>query len=207
LRLSCRASRRARELHPLRVDPAEYLALDLEAHALLHDVPLRDVSAVDFPGGGAGRTVADAKRLLFASVGQRGLASRALFGLRRWLGRVFGWDRPVSEAAYSDARLPGDLRRRSLVAPGTRNGSFRLLYELPRESVVELRNATVHGFVCTALVPRPGGYRFYFAVYVAPVSRFTPLYMAAIEPFRRFIVYPAMLARLRAAWESAYPQG
>ncbi|HVN39851.1 MAG TPA: DUF2867 domain-containing protein [Myxococcota bacterium] len=205
MRLSCLASRRARETDFLRVDPAEYLALDLEAHALLRGVPLRDVSVVDLPGGGEGRKVADAKRLLFASE-RRGLASRALFGFRFWLGRVFGWDRPVSERLYSDARVPDALRRRSLVPTGTRDGLFRVLYELPREALGEVRNATVHGFVCSALVPRAGGHRFYFAVYVAPVSRFTPLYMAAIEPFRRFVIYPAMLARLRAAWQSAYPQ-
>jgi hypothetical protein len=42
---------------------------------------------------------------------------------------------------------------------------------------------------------------------VEAVSRFTPIYMAAIEPFRRFIVYPALEARLRAAWQAAYPKG
>ncbi len=50
------------------------------------------------------------------------------------------------------------------------------------------------------------GYRFYFAVYVANVSPLTPLYMAVIEPFRRFLVYPAMLGNLRAAWIAAYPE-
>jgi hypothetical protein len=190
----------------VRVSPTEFLALELEAHALLRDVPLRDVSAVDLPGGGPGRSLADAKRLLLAGLERPGLASRALFALRRLLGRAFGWDRPASEASYSDRRLGEDLRRRSLVPAGTREGLFRLLYELPHESLGEIRNATVHAFVCMALAPRATGYRLYFAVYVEAVSRLTPLYMAAIEPFRRFIVYPAMLARLRAAWRAAYLQ-
>ena len=43
----------------MRIDAAEFLALDLEVHALLADVPLRDVSAVDLPDGGEGRTIAD----------------------------------------------------------------------------------------------------------------------------------------------------
>jgi hypothetical protein len=30
------------------------------------------------------------------------------------------------------------------------------------------------------------------AIYVSPVSRFTPFYMTLIEPFRRFIVNPAV---------------
>ena len=47
-----------------------------------------------------------------------------------------------------------------------------------------------------------GGYRLYWAIYVENVSAFTPLYMAAIEPFRRFVVYPATLAAIRMAWTS-----
>ena len=188
----------------MRVSPAEFLALDLEVHALLRDVPLRDVSAVDLPGGGE-RTLADVKRLLLAgSQGPRGLDG-VLVRLRRWIGRRLGWDLPRPEP-LSVNRLSEDLRRRSLVAPGTREGPFRALYELPNESLEELRNATVHAFACMALAPRAGGYRFYLAVYVETVSRFTPIYMAAIEPFRRFIVYPSMLSRLRAAWQAAFPQ-
>jgi hypothetical protein len=54
-----------------------------------------------------------------------------------------------------------------------------------------------------ALRRRPGGYRLYWAIYVENVSAFTPLYMAVIEPFRRFVVYPAILASIRAGWTSA----
>ena len=35
----------------VRVPLAEFRALPLEAHALLEDVPFRDVSAIDLPGG------------------------------------------------------------------------------------------------------------------------------------------------------------
>ena len=189
----------------MRVSAAEYLALDLEAHALLRDVPLRDVSAVDLPNGGPGRTLADVKRLLLANREQRRSAAGALFALRRLLGRAFRWDAPSSGPWYAE-RLSDALRRRSLAPPGSSDGPFRLLYELERESLSEIRNATVHALVCMALVPRAGGYRFYFGVYVQAVSRWTPLYMAAIEPFRRFIVYPAMLSRLRSAWTAAYPR-
>jgi hypothetical protein len=187
----------------MRVSPAEFLALELEVHALLRDVPLRDVTAVDLPGGGERRTLGDVKRLLFAGLQRpRGLEG-ALFRLRRWIGRLLDWD-PPQPASISTHRLSEDLRRRSLVPPGTREGPFQLWYELPHESLGELRNATVHAFACMALVPRGENYRFYLAVYVEAVSRFTPIYMAAIEPFRRFIVYPALLARLRSAWKSRY---
>jgi hypothetical protein len=39
---------------------------------------------------------------------------------------------------------------------------------------------------------------------VKPSSWLTPVYMALIEPFRRFIVYPAMLGRVRRAWTARY---
>jgi hypothetical protein len=190
----------------VRVPAAEFLALDLEVHALLREVPLRDVSAVDLPGGGPGRTIADVKRLLFARHRKPRRLAGALFGLRRLIGRVLDWDRPIPEP--SEARRLGEAQhRRSLVPPGTSEGPFRLLYEFENESLGEIRNATVHAFACMALAPRAGGYRFYLAVYVEPVSWFTPVYMAAIEPFRRFIVYPSMLAQLRAAWGAAHPKG
>ena len=71
---------------------------------------------------------------------------------------------------------------------------------LPREAISEIRNATVHAFSVSALVERPGGYRFYWAIYVRPVGRITSWYMKAIDPFRRLIIYPAVLRQVRAAW-------
>jgi len=55
-----------------------------------------------------------------------------------------------------------------------------------------------------ALEPTAAGYRLYWGIYVQPVSRFTSIYMGLIEPLRRWIVYPAILRRLRAAWIAAY---
>jgi hypothetical protein len=48
------------------------------------------------------------------------------------------------------------------------------------------------------------GYRLYLAVYVLPVSWLTRPYLITIEPFQRFILYPAMLRRIRRAWLAAY---
>lgn len=192
----------------MRVAAGEFRALPLEAHALLVDVPLEDVSAVDLPGGGPGRTLADVRALLpVEGMMTANPVVRALFGLRWWLGRLFGWDRPEldrPEASFV-ARVGAGLRARSLVPAGTREGFFRLLYQLSDESLSETRNATVHAFLCAALRERPGGgYRLYWGVYVKPTSRLTCLYMAMIEPFRRFVVYPAMFRRLRGAWIARY---
>src|SRR6476659_6634723 len=47
----------------MRASAAEYRGLHLRAHELLRDVPLYDVSPVDLPGGGNGRTIADIRTL------------------------------------------------------------------------------------------------------------------------------------------------
>jgi Protein of unknown function (DUF2867) len=38
------------------------------------------------------------------------------------------------------------------------------------------------------------------AFYVRCVGRFTPVYMALIDPFRKLVVYPSLLRSVRATW-------
>ena len=68
----------------------------------------------------------------------------------------------------------------------------------------ELRNATVHAFVSLSIRPTPGGYLAYVGVFVRPVHRFTRLYMAMIAPFRRLVVYPAIIRKMQSAWAARY---
>ena len=193
----------------MRVQSAAFHGLALEAHALLTDIPLRDVTAIGLPGGGPGRTMADVRALLPTGLlGAGGPLARALFAVRRGLGRLFGWDRrePDDAAGSYLSRVSAEVRARSQVAPGTREGPVRLLYALEGESLAEIRNATAHAFLCAALREHAGEYRLYWAVYVKPTSWLTPVYMALIEPFRRFIVYPSLLAQIRRAWIERYAE-
>jgi Protein of unknown function (DUF2867) len=187
----------------MRVDPAEFRKLDLRCHAILRDVPLHDVWAIPLENGGPGRTMEEVRAVL---LGDRrppvNTAVRALFALRWWLGRVFRWDEARHDppgASYIDRLTEAD-RVQSQVPPGTRDGAFRVLYVLRHEALSEIRNATVHGFLALALTPREKGYVVYFAVYVKAVSRFTSVYMALIDPFRRFVVYPGLIRALQQAW-------
>jgi hypothetical protein len=70
----------------------------------------------------------------------------------------------------------------------------------PREAISEIRNATVHAFLVYALLERASGYRLYWGIHVRPVGRITAWYMALIDPFRRLVIYPALLRRIREAW-------
>jgi hypothetical protein len=187
----------------VRVDPAVFRKLDLRCHSLLCDVPLHDAWAIPLEDARGERTIDDVRTLVFDERRPPlNAAVRALFGLRWWLGQVFGWDdarHDPRSTSYLHRLTEGD-RLQSRVPPGTRDGRSRVLYVFDRESVSEIRNATVHGFLATALVPRNGGYVLYVGIYVKPVSRFTALYMTLIHPFRRFVVYPALGRYVQQAW-------
>ena len=186
----------------MRIDPITFQQLPLRCHSLLSDVPLHDAWAVELEGGGPGRTVSDARRLLGGEGQSSIIAVRALFALRWKLGKLFGWDDASLDSPETSylSRLTDEDRAKSQVPPGTHEGAFRTLYLYDHESLSEIRNATVHGFLGLALLPRTGGYTLYLAVYVKPVSRLTPFYMALIDPFRRLIVYPSMTRRAKQRW-------
>ena len=81
---------------------------------------------------------------------------------------------------------------------------LRVVYRFENEQGLELQNRTAHAAAASALAETAYGYRFYFAVYVAKASWITPIYMALIDPLRKWIVYPAILKTIRATWvESA----
>ena len=186
-----------------RVTAEEFERVDLRSHSLLADVPLHDAWAVDLPGGGRGRTMADLRKLLSTrKLTATNPAVRFLFSLRTRLGRAFGWDREPPRASEESFlhRLSAADREASLVAPGTLDGPFRVLFVSPRESISEIQNATVHAFSVFALVERASDYRLYWGIYVRPVGRMTAWYMRLIDPFRRVIVYPALLRYIRVAW-------
>jgi hypothetical protein len=39
---------------------------------------------------------------------------------------------------------------------------------------------------------------------VRSVGRLTPVYLALIDPFRKLIVYPSLLRRIRASWKQIF---
>ena len=190
----------------MRIDPGEFRARPLRVHALLHDVPLEDAWAIPLSGGGAGRTIQDLRAVMVGAREAAPAVVQALFRLRARIGALFGWDRqrPAWNAAsYADRLSPAD-RAQSLVAPGTPDGSFRLLYRFEDEQLSELRNATVHAFASLSIRRTPDGYLAHLGVFVRPVHRFTRLYMGAIAPFRRLVVYPAIIRKMQTAWAERY---
>jgi len=194
-----------------RASPRDYARLDLRAHQLLADVPLHDVWQLELPGGGDQRSIADVRCLMSLDrIGAANPAVRALLGLRALLGRIFHWDSPDSLPTPGSLanRLTEEDVRRSLAEPGSLDGQgpFRVLYVDRFEAINEIRNATVYACSVIALQPRPGGYRLFWAIHVSPVGRITPYYMALIDPFRRLVIYPAVLRYVLRAWREQYPE-
>ena len=185
----------------------EYRRLNLRAHSLLADVPLHDVWQVKLPGGGRSRSMKDV-RFVFETVRKSrslGLTVRMLFAFRWALGRLFRWDRPVELEAWTFRnRLTGEDRRRSLVEPGTLDGPFSVLYVHQMEAVSETRNATVQAYLVWALEPLPDGYQLFWGIHVLPVNAWTRPYLALIDPFRRWLVYPSLLRLIHEAWSREF---
>ena len=184
----------------------EFERLPLRVHAFLAGVPLHDAWAVDLPRTRGGITLAEFLRRTGNLFQRPSAAVKALLSVRFFVGGVFGWDRvaPDSVAQSFARRLTNEDRARSLVPPGTPDGLFRIVYRFENEQLDEVVNRTVHAGALSALVEADVGYRFYFAVYVREVSPFTPLYMAAIDPFRKLIVYPELLRGVTAQWSAAF---
>jgi len=191
----------------VHADLSEYRQLDLRAHSLLADVPLHDIWLLELEGGGEGRTMEDVRRCFTPqTVTTANAAVRTLFAIRRTLGRMFGWDEGPErwdEELYT-RRLTEEDRARTLVPPGADDGLMRIVYVFPFESLSEVRNATVHAFSCFALRPTMTAYRLYWAIYVKPIGPWTSTYMRVIDPFRRAVVYPAVLHRVRRTWSVNY---
>ena len=97
-------------------------------------------------------------------------------------------------------RLPADLRDRT---EGLDFGSlpFVPLYRTDREAAAEVSNKTVHGVAHLAWVERgEGEFQGEMAVYVKPRGAFGRAYMAAIKPFRYWVVYPALMRQIKQTW-------
>ena len=188
-----------------QISTHELERLPLRVHDLLAGVPLHDAWAVELPRRRAGITLAEFSRATHARVFRASPVVRALLDIRLSAGRLLGWDREPAATAWESfaTRLTSADRSRSLTPAGTREGLFRVVYRFENEQLLEVINRTVHGAALTALVETASAYRFYFGVYVRRVNRFTPVYMALIDPVRRLLVYPSLLRSVRANWDHA----
>jgi hypothetical protein len=142
------------------------------------------------------------------------LPTRFLWNLRDKLGGVFRLGRiataaedaegglpiPGTEETSLAERLPDDLRD-TVTDVKISSLPFVPLYRTDDEFAAEVSNQTVHGVMHLAWAGQGNGhYQAQMAVYVKPRGRFGKAYMAAIKPFRLWIVYPALLRQTDRMW-------
>src|SRR6266478_8708184 len=121
-----------------QISAMEFYALPLRLHTLLADVPLQDVWAVDLPKVRDGVTLCEFLRRASqcgcdtadTEINRLPAVARALFRLRFFLGRIFRLEAEPKDAlaASFGSRLTAEDRARSLVAFGTPEGLFRVVY-------------------------------------------------------------------------------
>ena len=195
----------------MRITRDEFQHKPLRGRALLTDVPLHDVWTMDLRGGGEGRTLEDFGALLWYERAETiGSVVGWLFRVRLTLGRWLGWDDERHRAPSSSYvhRLTAEDRATSLDEPGGISGVMgvptKVVYAFENEELHEITNFTGHHLLLMSMERASQGYTVYLAVYTKKTSWFTPLYMALIDPFRRILVYPALIRKLERAWGEAY---
>jgi len=189
-----------------RISTQEFEQLPLRVHGFLAGVPLHDVWAVDLPRTRSGISLEEFSRTANTRLFTLSPVVRVLVNIRLFVGWLLGWDRKPTETAGESfaTRLTTTDRSKSLASAGTREGLFRVVYHFENEQLLEVINRTAHAAALSALVETANTYRFYFAVYVRSVGRFTPVHMALIDPFRKLIVYPSLLRSVRASWKQSF---
>jgi Protein of unknown function (DUF2867) len=192
-------------------------------HELTPDFRVEDVWALPTPGGpddlvrlvrqfatddpreldAKGRYVGDGSHGVLSRV------SRTIFTLRWKLGELLGWDDPASGVGHRVSslrdRLPADLRDGPR-GPDPSSVPMTSLYLTEEEWATELANRTVHSVMHIGWVSDgAGGYRGQMAVLVKPNGLFGRAYMAAIRPFRRTLVDPALVRMIGREWRRRTP--
>jgi hypothetical protein len=189
----------------MRLPNTAHTTRSWRVHGIAPDFELEDVWALPTPGGPD-----DFPRLvrqIAASDPSRSFpgSARGLWELRDKVGELLGWDGPDSgigsRAPTLRGRLPEDLRD-GPVGPDFDALPAAPLYLTDDEFAAEGASQTVHGVMHLGWVSDgAGGYRGQMAVLVKPNGLFGKAYMAAIKPFRYWIVYPALMRMIEREWQ------
>jgi len=191
---------------PMKLPNAAHTSRPWRIHELTGDFRLEDVWALPTPGGPD-----DFPKLVEGIASgdpaqSPSRAARTLWSVRWKLGELLGWDEPGtglgSRVPTLRDRLPMDLRD-APSGPEFDSLPFTSLYLLDDEWAAEVANETMHGVMHISWVPDgAGGHRGQMAVLVKPNGLFGGAYMAAIRPFRHWIVYPPMIRQIGREWRA-----
>jgi hypothetical protein len=188
----------------MRLPDSAHTSQPWRIHELTRDFRLEDVWSVE-AAGGRERFPRAVELIASGDPAQNpSCAVRALFALRWALGGLLGLDNPDTglgaRVPSLRDRMPADLREAPR-GPEFEALPFTSLYLLDDEWAAEIANRTMHGVMHIGLVSDgSGGYRGQMAVLVKPNGLLGQAYMAAIRPFRHWIVYPPILRGFERNW-------
>jgi hypothetical protein len=181
----------------MRLPDSAHASQPWRIHEIAPDFGLEDVWQV--PGTGRPEDFSRLVQRMARSDPSRNpsLPVRALFEIRWRIGKLLGWDGPdtglASRVPTLRDRLPPDLRD-GPPGPSFQALPFTPVYLTEDEFAAEVANATMHGVMHIGRIRLlSGGFSVQMAVLVKPNGARGKAYMAAIKPFRRLLVYPAML--------------
>ncbi|GGB40053.1 hypothetical protein GCM10011492_33600 [Flexivirga endophytica] len=203
---------RARRLHPIPASEprgrllrrGEFLERPWRIHEIAGDFEVFDVWQLPTPGGPDDLPLlAD---MFAGGTGDHGAPPlvRLVCSVRWNLGRLLRWDDPQKGVGIRvpslNARLPDDMAD-APIGPDFTRLPFTSVYLLRHEFAAELANATCHGVLHLGWVKTESGcWTAQMTVLVKPNGTLGRVYLAGIQPFRRTLVYPAMLRMIERDW-------
>ncbi|MEV6431225.1 DUF2867 domain-containing protein [Nocardia sp. NPDC051463] len=188
----------------MRLPNSEYSSRPWRVHDFTKDFEIEDVWALPTPGGPD-----DLERLVGQMTDGDGSAVSGknvvgfLFAVRWKLGALLGWDKPDAgigtRVASLRDRLPEDLR--AIRGTDMRAVPFESVFQTHDEWVAESANKTVHVLMHLGWVSDgDGGYHAQMTALVKPNGLVGKVYMLAISPLRRLLVYPPLLRSIGRRW-------
>jgi uncharacterized protein DUF2867 len=165
---------------------------------------LMDTHLVHLEGGPDAPQIHHLEELLLKG-DPSGLAwpARLLFSLRDWLGKVFAWDAKESPKIDIDSyywKMTEQERVACHKEPGQREGPAVVLWNDRYSLCLEVLNATCHAFAVGFIRDR----KAYLSVFVIETKWWSKYYLALIEPFRKYVVYPAGVKWVTKCWREKY---
>ncbi|NJD51449.1 MAG: DUF2867 domain-containing protein [Candidatus Methanoperedens sp.] len=136
-----------------------------------------------------------------------------LFTIRFWLNKVLPLDNNINtlpipgcyETTVRSRLKSNDLINSKIgmnIKANNTDLEFRSVYLFENESLHELSNDTVHGLIHVGWIKKTDNcYTATLAIYVKPRGIYGKAYLKVIEPFRHYIVYPAMMKAMKAQWQ------
>lgn len=141
-------------------------------------------------------------------------AARLLISLRVFLGKILGLDKnintlpvPGCQESSIKERLSMKDRKRSLELSelgiiDSNNETWRIVYLYEDEMLTELSIDVVHVLMHLGWVHKSGNFfKARLAVYAKPRGMIGKVYMKLIMPFRRTIIYPALMENIKNTQE------